>query len=177
MFGISRRFFSFIKTINFEYESALLSTVCQTFAGMASMNAYLDKCYEHLECDEYPPGCYIRIDRSHYVATILRNKQLGKVFGTQRDRKNFYIRMIGFLLQQSDWKLIKDIMKDAFRLAIDPNPNPAVCMMQSKLVDITKNHKIYKVDETETIDDPKKTLFDARWNVKMSAFRYLRPTV
>lgn len=62
-------------------------------------------------------------------------------------------------------------MSNTFRLAIDPNPNLSIKMMEMKMVELTKTPKIYSIADDETTnEDSKQQLFDARWNVK-------RPTI
>lgn len=149
--------------------AALLSAVAQTFACKKSMNGYLSQCLEHLENGGEAPECYIRLDRSHVVRTINRNKQFSKVFGQQKSQKHFYLRAIGFLLQQHDWKVVKKIIADTFRLALDPSPNVSTKILESNMIELTKTHKIYCENEAKN-EDPKNDLFDARWIAKRSAF-------
>lgn len=159
------------RVIIVDESAALLSSVAQVFASTKSMNAYLNECFDHLENEKDPLQCYIRLDRSHVIATILRNKKLKQVFGKQKSQKYFFLRVIGFLLQQNDWNLVKKIMQNTFWLALDPNPSPVKTMMEMRMVELTKTHKIYAVDDNETkSDDPKTQLFDARWNIKRTAF-------
>lgn len=148
--------------------AALLSALCQSFAEKRSMNDYLSQCFEHLENEGEAPKCYIRLDRSHVVATILRNKEFKKVFGKLKQKKHFYFRVIGFLLQQNDWKLIKDVMEKTITLAVNPNSSAIIKMMERDMLNLTKNHKIYRTSQDS--DDPKQPVYDAKWNVKKSRF-------
>lgn len=151
--------------------AALLSAVAQSFADTKSMNEYLSKCHDHLEDDKERPNCYIRLDRSHTVKTILRNKNFKRVFGAQNSARHFYLRVIGFLLLQSDWTLMKEVIRNTFRLALDPEPGPEGKMTEMKMVDLTRTHRIYSEADNETEkEDPKNELFDSQFVIRRSKF-------
>lgn len=129
---------------------------------------YLTQCYECLFENGAKPACYIRLDRSHVVATILRNKSFTKEFGKQNDPKNFYRRLIGFLIQQSDIEVIEKTIRNAFVLVFNRYLTPENFSMQQALESTTKTHKIDK--ETEVRSPQNQKIPDSRFNEKKSKF-------
>lgn len=57
-----------------ESDALLLSSV-ETSTSSHSVQEYLSHCFDGSVNKKSRPSCYIRIDRSHAVATIVRNKQ------------------------------------------------------------------------------------------------------
>lgn len=57
---------------------ALMSACVQAFAKYANINAYISACVEAVVNGKQTPICFLRIDRSHFVRSLLRNKLLRK---------------------------------------------------------------------------------------------------
>lgn len=49
------------------------------YALIVDLNSYLEHCMRSLLKDETPPTCYIRLDRSHFVKSIVRHKELHNI--------------------------------------------------------------------------------------------------
>lgn len=58
--------------------AALIGACVKTFAECINLNAYLTTCGNALLLDTELPKCFIRLDRSHFVKMVLRNKDLRK---------------------------------------------------------------------------------------------------
>lgn len=130
-------------------ESAALLLACVSiFTRAHSLHGYLTQCYECLFENGDAPTCYIRLDRSHVVASILRNKNFEKVFGRQTKAKSFYRRLVGFLILQSDIEEVERTIRVAFTLVYNRNLSGSLRQQQKALV--SKTNTLTTGEETKT---------------------------
>lgn len=93
--------------------SALLLSTVQKFAGINSLNEYLDKCFEALFNNAQAPRCLILLDRSHVVAIIMRMFRKIKCHHTVQ---NMIQRVFGYLILVNDIKIAEEVVRNTFIL-------------------------------------------------------------
>lgn len=132
------------------------------------MHEYLSHCYDCLFENGLKPECYIRLDRSHVVASIIRNKQIDKQFGKQKAPKTFYRRLIGFSIQQTDIELVEKMIRDMFTVVYNKNLSKSSKEIQKSMVSTTKTHKIDEENQLESTRDER--IPDSKFHEKTSKF-------
>lgn len=79
---------------------------------------YLNASFSVLEGrKEKLPECYIRLDITHYIKNLTKDKIFQKV---DKRLKHFYLSILGVLLQCEDYAAIKKIVKDTLLIANYP---------------------------------------------------------
>lgn len=69
---------------------ALISACVQTFSECPNGNAYLNRCAKALLNEGAPPPCLIRLDRSHFVKSVISNKhQESRSKSQSIDKRNY----------------------------------------------------------------------------------------
>lgn len=129
---------------------ALISASVQAFTQCASTNQYLTKCMSSLLDNSPPPTCFIRIDRSHFVASILRNKHLQRLGdGVRRLVKG----VIGYLIQSDSIKEIERILTKLFTITRNKHVTKETIEAKRFLFDLVRTH-IFPEEDFESENKP-----------------------
>lgn len=120
--------------------AALLLSCVSSFTTARSVHEYLSQCFDHLVNGGPLPKCYIRLDRSHVIASLLSNTTFIKVFGQQKEARNFYLRLIGYLIQEPDFQKVANIIRDAFKMVYNRYSDET---KERTMLRLIKTHKIY----------------------------------
>lgn len=91
--------------------AALLLASVLVFTGSKSLREYLSHCYDCLFEYREKPFCYIRIDRAHFVKSIMRNKKIKR---EDKRRCQFYQRILGSLILCDDIKKVEKTIRQLF---------------------------------------------------------------
>lgn len=157
----------FPNEIILDESAALLLSCVQAFTYAHSVHEYLSQCYECLFEKGKRPKCYIRLDISHTVASIKRNKIFDKEFGKQKASKEYYQRLLGFLLQQSDIKVVEIVIRNAFTLLYTELLSHETQQLQLNMIALTNSHEI---DEEDVDCETGKDIPDKVFSEKKSKF-------
>lgn len=130
--------------------SALILASVQALASCDTVAQYLKQCFDVLEekSTQLPP-CYIRLDVSHVTKTIRRSK----VFQNVDSRvKNFYLCCIGLLFFITEFRLVKQIIKDILTVCSNPmeerNGEKLECeRARMRLCDLISTHNTTLISE------------------------------
>lgn len=154
-----------------DQSSALTLAVTLAFAGKPTVHEYLSHCFDTMHHKRAAPDCYIRYDRSHVVASIVKNKEMNNCFGKNRSGAKFYKRIVGYLLQEEDIDAVEDIMRKVFILLHSKTlPCEKSKAVLKSLYKLTKTHKIDKMYESEIEPAERKQLFDSKFSEKKSKY-------
>lgn len=97
---------------------ALQKAILSSCTRFRIMDDYLCECFKLLNGEATnPPECFIRLDITHFIANLTKNKVFDKA---DKRLKHFYLSIFGVLLQCEDFAAIKKIVKDALFLANYP---------------------------------------------------------
>lgn len=111
--------------------------------------------------NEEPPTCFIRIDRSHFVKSLFRSKQLQRV---DKKKANLFRRIVGYIIQSSSLEEIEIIAKDLFTIInfefIDSNVSGA----KERLMKLVESHIV------EEISSDVKNKFDRDENCNLDNY-------
>lgn len=135
-------------------ESAALFLACvKTFTPFDSANEYIDYGYDRLVKGEKASMVYIRIDRSHVVKTIKRNKDIKKL---NKVKTMFYQRALGFIIQIKDFEEAKTMMTELFRCINEPflNSDDTRRAVLIRKIDSHKPLEFPDDDDKIEIEDP-----------------------
>lgn len=129
--------------VRMDESAALILSAVTSFTSCKSVHEYLSQCYEHLmDRKNVPrPSSYIRLDPSHVVATIYRNATFKKVFGKRTGPKSFYLRIIGYLLQEADIEKAEKVIRNSFRIAYNRFSENIESGLLEKMNDLISTHK------------------------------------
>lgn len=131
--------------------NALIGACVQAFTQYRNLNAYLTGCMNALLYDKEQPECFIRIDRSHFVRSLLRNKQLAKE--DQRTR-NMIRGILGYLIQCECIQTVENVLRNTFILTKSPYVTETVSTSHKFLTDLVAKHDfIHFHKETEKNED------------------------
>lgn len=158
-----------------DQSSALLLSAVTTFTSCTSVNEYLDHCFDALFKNKKPPQTYIRLDRSHIVKSILQKSEFRK--GISNETSMFYKRLLGYIIQLDDIRLVTSIMQNMFTLMhsryLFHDENIDVANIKSKLVETSNQHKIiddmnvtYQLSDIEVFENSSNTF--AAWITAMT---------
>lgn len=130
---------------------ALILAAVQTFAKCPTTNRYISACMKALIDGDPPPPCFIRLDRSHFVRSILRNKQLQSF-----DER--VIRMIkgviGYLMQCDSIDTVKSVLIHVFTLTNNEFVSQRVIKSKEFLTKLIKTHNIFdEYADSDCADD------------------------
>lgn len=154
-----------------DQSSALTLAVTLAFAGKPTVHEYLSHCFDTMHHKRAAPVCYIRYDRSHVVASIVKNKEMNNCFGKNRSGAKFYRRIVGYLLQEEDSDAVEDIMRKVFILLHSKTlPCEKSKAILKSLYKLSKTHKIDKMYEIEFEPTERKQLFDSNFSEKKSKY-------
>lgn len=93
---------------------ALLLAFVKTFTIFHSVKEYIRACIGSVDRGSPPPGCYIRLDRSHFVKNLIR-----KVANKDVRKRDLFRSIFGYLIQCEDFKQAKEIILDFFTLILN----------------------------------------------------------
>lgn len=138
-------YFADIKNPNeiiIDASEALISASVQAFTEHASTNKYLTGCMKSLLGYDPPPPCLIRIDRSHFVASISRNAHLRN----EDERVSRLTKgVIGYLIQCSSLDVIKSVLTKMFILIKNEYINGDVIAAKTFLGNLVKTHMTHGI--------------------------------
>lgn len=127
---------------------ALILASIQTFTEYTTTNTYLSACMKALLGNDKPPRCLVRLDRSHFVAAVQRNKVLRKM----DSRVGRLIKgIIGYLIQCVSFEICRLILLKLFTLINNEYVNDDVNSAKAYLRHIIK---IFAVNEDEFSAEP-----------------------
>lgn len=97
-----------------DQSAGLLLANVGAFTAFKSVHQYLDHCFEilHSKISSNEKSTLLRFDRSHVVKTIQRNFAVKK--GINKTASNFYKRLLGYLIQQTDVEVIERVINQMF---------------------------------------------------------------
>lgn len=147
-----------------DQSAALLLSCIEVYTKGRSVHEYLTICYRFLFEGGPAPECFIRLDRSHIVRLIMTSKIFKKQFGKQTEPKVFYRRLMGFLLQQSDIKIVEATIRDVFILMYNAKLSQETLKIYNKLDKLTETHQIEQEYEQIII---KSSLFKVHKNIRI----------
>lgn len=134
--------------------AALLLSSIEIFTPVKSVHEYLDLVYDLMSTERKASFTYIRIDRSHAVKSILRNRAFKKRVSCEAE--TLYKRLLGFLLQQTKTKVCEDLMRKILTLVHTRyQHSQSITDTIQELEFISSTHKIdetYKKKKFETSD-------------------------
>lgn len=93
---------------------AFLLALVKTFTIHHSVKNYIGACIRSLETGRSPPECYIRLDRSHFIKTLIR-----KIADKDVRKRDFYRQIFGYLIQCTDYREAKSIIADFFTVILN----------------------------------------------------------
>lgn len=97
--------------------AALIGALVKAFTDAPNTKQYIKRCFDLL--NQKPVNyleCYIRLDRSHFIKTINKNKMLN----TEDSRKGkLFKSVIGFLIQCESFLIAKLVIKELFNLILN----------------------------------------------------------
>lgn len=133
---------------------ALMSACVQAFAKCSNINVYLTACVEALLMEgRQPPLCFIRIDRSHFVRALLRNKHLRKEDPRVRQ---LILGALGYLITCESLADAEQVLYHVFTLTKNKFVNQNVKTSKKFLELLIGTHDIkqYGIEEgQETVND------------------------
>lgn len=133
--------------------AAIMGAVVGAFTRLNSTNDYLTACMDSLQNKSLPPECFIRIDRSHFVASIKRNVKKG----FQKTVKLIH-GVLGYLITCDNFPESARIVHALFTIVINEFNSAAVTESVRMLRNLILTHDVStlfeEVNETE-IDEAK----------------------
>lgn len=134
---------------------ALLLAFVKTFTIHHSVKEYIRACIRSLELGCSPPGCYIRLDRSHFVKNLIR-----KIANKDVRKRDFYRSIFVFLIRCENFQQAKDIIFDFFTVILNKfaGSNTAVELpadrSKKRLLHLCATHEFnFKTIEGEEVVD------------------------
>lgn len=91
--------------------AALLAAAVMAFTSQKTTVEYVSACWDCWLHGARVPECYIRIDRSHFIRTLFRNKALKN---TDSRKRSVYLNAFGFLIQCDDFDMVKEVVQSIF---------------------------------------------------------------
>lgn len=101
----------FPKEIIVDNSAALLLACVLVVTNSKSLNEYLSHCFDCLFLNRQAPLCYIRLDRAHFVHSIIRNKKLNK---EDKMKCKFYQQILGYLITCESIDIVEQTCHDLF---------------------------------------------------------------
>lgn len=127
---------------------ALLSSCVMAFTKQKCLNEYLSACILSLLHDHPSPYAFIRIDRSHFIRSLYRNKFLQKLDFRIR---HMYLKIFGFFIQCSDLKEIEMRIRDVFVVCKNKYVTDEVMNSISTLKSLSLDDPI-ETEDTDHVD-------------------------
>lgn len=141
--------------------SALIGAAVRTFTDYKSTNAYIDACMGALFKSEKLKCTYIRIDRSHFVKSIMRNVRCeSKITGK-------LIRgVMGYLISCDDFKKAEHIIESLFTLIRHEYLTPDCQKAKNYLSNLINTHDFEFMDHEKTEGNIANEQIEAKETVK-----------
>lgn len=150
--------------------SALLLATVIAYTSFETMIPYSDSCFDALFEGSEPPSCYIRLDRSHFVKSILRSKALQQI---DKEKRKFYQRLMGYLMLADNIGDADRVIENMFILLKNQYLyDERALQAKDELVMIAKYHKhiinennpenyieMHDIEEDRIIDSKTKSKF------------------
>lgn len=137
---------------------ALISGSVQAFTLYASANKYVTACMKSLLENEAPPLCFIRLDRSHFVRSIIGNKLLRKLDASV---SRLIKGVIGYLIQCDSIDTVKHVLQKVFTLTRNPKGTEDVRSAQSYLMKLVQTHTAFDdIPESQTEENAAQDQFE-----------------
>lgn len=99
------------KEVVIDESAALLAACVMVFTHQKFLNEYLSASMLSLLHKQAPPTTYIRIDRPHFMRSLLRNKVLKRLDFRVR---HMYMNIFGYFIQAQDLDEIETTMQEVF---------------------------------------------------------------
>lgn len=153
--------------------SALIGAAINVFTSFPNTNAYVDACMNALlKSGTGVPECFIRIDRSHFVKSIIRNTEKGD------HRKNKLIRgVLGFLIQCTDHSAFKKIIQQLFVLIRNEYFTFTALQARDSLVKLVRTHQLEDLNENEEDNDSHYELEEYQELASLKPCKMLKETI
>lgn len=143
--------------------SALILAVIKAFTRFKTFHEYMNGCYSCLFDSQEPPSVFIRLDRSHFVVNIIRNKELNTL---QTKPKTIYRRILGYLITVENVEEARQIILDMFIIAKNEYLfNDSIMQAKNRVTELARSHK-YIVEEVGETDDADMELDDEEINTE-----------
>lgn len=127
-----------------DQSAAFLLANVLSFTRFKSMHEYLSHCFIIMrDNDSKNRTCYIRIDRSHAIKTIITNATLNKF--SNKITATFYKRILGFVIQETDVQTCEHIIKSMFTVLSTGYLNPEITEAVEELERTSNEHKVDKL--------------------------------
>lgn len=98
--------------------AALQLSIVMSFTRFRDTNEYIETCFSILEGEKVEdPELYLRMDIPHYIKNLKRDKIFEKV---DKRMKQFYLSVMGVLIQCESYSAFKEIVKNVIILANYP---------------------------------------------------------
>lgn len=123
--------------------SALIGAAVKTFTSYKSTNDYIDACFGAILESKKLKCVYIRIDRSHFVKSIIRNVRCeSKIKGS------FVRGVLRYLISCENFQQIEHVIKALFTLIRHKYLTPACQTARNYLKELIKTHDFTFMDTT-----------------------------
>lgn len=131
--------------------NALLLSVVKSFTFCGTTSRYLSQCYDVLFESADLPTCFIRLDRSHMVNIIKRQKCLN----TEDPRKRkLFERTFGYVMLCDDIAQVESIIRKLFILLLNKyETDDYVRDAKKVLKEISDSHSMEEEEEEKEIID------------------------
>lgn len=129
--------------VTIDESAALMGAIVKIFTQFSGTNEYLDACMRSLllNRDEDLPNCFIRIDRSHFVKSILRNVQKGL-----EQTKRLIRGVLGYLITCYSFKEAESIISSLFTLICNQYSSEHVDEAYKACLLLVRTHEISEVN-------------------------------
>lgn len=126
--------------------AALILAVIKAFTQYSTYREYLNGCYKSLFENGERSRVFIRLDRSHFVNSIMRNKKLNTLPTKARD---IYRRILGYLITVESVEEARHIICDIFVVAKNEYMfNDGISQAKERITMLARNHK-YLIEDVE----------------------------
>lgn len=144
--------------------AALILAVIKAFTQYSTYRDYLNGCFTSLFENGERPRVFIRLDRSHFVNSVMRNKKLNTLPKKARD---LYRRIIGYLITVECVEEARCVICDMFVIAKNEYLfNDEISKAKDRMITLARNHK-YLIDEGE----PEEVVLEDRNEKSKSLFK------
>lgn len=149
--------------VTIDESAALMGAIVRIFTQFSGTNEYLDGCMRSLllNTDDDLPKCFIRIDRSHFVKSILRNVQKGL-----EQTKRLIRGVLGYLITCCSFKEAESIISNLFTLICNQYNSEHVDKAYKGCLLLVRTHEISEVNRIMVeVDANKDEILDEAKNL------------